>query len=348
MPPRPDHGRSLPSPGAAASTGEDRFILRRSEFVPAYLRAHERGQLAAKVETAREVLRACRACPRACQADRLDNQAGHCHTGRRARLSSAAAHFGEEDCLRGRHGSGTIFFGGCSLRCAFCQNADISRRVSGRELEASELAAAMLALQERGCHNLNLVTPTHVVPQIVEAVAIAAGEGLLLPIVYNSGGYDCAETLALLDGIVDVYMPDFKFWRAETAARYAGAPDYPQVARRALAEMNRQVGPLVIGSDGLARRGLLVRHLVMPGLVAESGAILKWLADQLSADTYVNVMAQYRPAGEVGEPDGAARRFAGIGRAPRRAEVDEVYAAGRRAGLWRFDQRRGGSGREEE
>jgi putative pyruvate formate lyase activating enzyme len=206
-------------------------------------------------------------------------------------------------------------------------------------VDGADLAAVMLSLQKRGCHNLNLVTPTHVVPQVLEALAIAAGQGLRLPVVYNSGGYDRVETLALLDGVVDVYMPDFKFWRPDTAARYAGAPDYPEVARRALTEMHRQVGPLRLGRDGLARRGVLVRHLVMPGLAAESGAILEWLARTLSPDTYVNVMAQYRPAGRVGEPEGRARRFDEIDRAPRVAEIEAVYEAGRRAGLWRFDNR---------
>jgi putative pyruvate formate lyase activating enzyme len=254
-------------------------------------------------------------------------------------VSSAFPHLGEEGCLRGTRGSGTIFFSGCSLRCAFCQNADISWLVTGCEQDAADLAATMLALQERGCHNVNLVTPTHVVPQLIEAVVIAAGLGLRLPIVYNSSGYDRAQTLALLDGVVDVYMPDFKFWRAETAARYASAPDYPDVARRALVEMHRQVGPLRFGEGGLARRGVLVRHLVMPGLTDESRAILEWLARELSPDTYVNVMAQYRPAWRVGEPDGSARRFSEIDRTPRPAEIEAVYEAGREVGLWRFDQR---------
>ncbi|MGE5125801.1 MAG: radical SAM protein [Betaproteobacteria bacterium] len=320
----------------------DRFRL--ASFEPAYVALQRDGALAVRAELARFALESCRLCPRACGARRLDDEQGTCGIGRRAVVSSAFAHLGEEECLRGGRGSGTIFFSGCSLRCAFCQNADISWQVSGRELGAAELAATMLALQERGCHNVNLVTPTHVVPQLIEAVAIAAAGGLRLPIVYNSGGYERAETLALLDGVVDVYMPDFKFWRAETAARYADAPDYPDVARRALVEMQRQVGPLRFGRDGLARRGLLVRHLVMPGLSDESGAILGWLARELSPDTYVNVMAQYRPAWRVGAREGAARRFAEIDRTPHAAEIEAAYEAGRGAGLWRFDQHRATTG----
>jgi putative pyruvate formate lyase activating enzyme len=320
----------------------DRF--RVASFEPAYLALHRDGRLRARAEHAHLALETCRLCPRACGARRLDGETGTCQVGRRAVVSSAFPHFGEEDCLRGSRGSGTIFFSGCSLRCVFCQNADISWLVSGSEHGAADLAATMLALQERGCHNVNLVTPTHVVPQLVQAVAIAAAQGLRLPIVYNSGGYDRAETLALLDGVVDVYMPDFKFWRPETAARYANAPDYPDVARRAFVEMHRQVGPLRFGRDGLARRGVLVRHLVLPGLADESGAILEWLARELSPDTYVNVMAQYRPAWHVGEPDASGRRFAEIDRTPRPAEIEAVYEAARQAGLWRFDLRRAAAG----
>jgi putative pyruvate formate lyase activating enzyme len=316
----------------------DRFRVAGLE--PAYLALHRDGRLRARAEQARFALESCRLCPRACDARRLDGETGTCGIGRRAVVSSAFAHLGEEDCLRGKRGSGTIFFAGCSLRCRFCQNAEVSWLGSGVEHEAGELAAAMLALQERGCHNLNLVTPTHVVPQLLQALSLAAEQGLRLPVVYNSSGYDRAETLALLDGVVDVYMPDFKFWRRDTAARYASADDYPEVARRALVEMQRQVGLLRFSADGLARRGLLVRHLVMPGLADESGAILEWLARELSPDTYVNVMSQYRPARQVGEPDGDGRRFAEIDRAPHAAEVEAVYEAGREAGLWRFDQRR--------
>lgn len=317
----------------------DRF--RVTSLEPAYLALHRDGRLEERARQARLQLASCRLCPRECGAHRLDGAVGTCGIGGRCLVTSAFPHMGEEDCLRGKSGSGTIFFAGCGLRCAFCQNADVSWQTAGTELEASDLAATMLSLQERGCHNLNLVTPTHVVPQLIEAVAIAAGGGLRLPIVYNSGGYDRAETLALLEGVVDVYMPDFKFWHADTAARYADAPDYPDVARRALVEMHRQVGPLRFSADGLARRGVLVRHLVLPGHADESGAILEWLARELSPDTYVNVMAQYRPAGRVGEPSGGGRLHAEIDRLPHAAEIEAVFEAGREAGLWRFDQRRG-------
>jgi len=324
--------------GAGRSTSRDRIEVKR--FEPSYLALARGGQLARRADEARQALSECRLCPRECGARRLEDGVGTCGVGRRAVVSSAFPHLGEEDCLRGTRGSGTVFFAGCSLRCAFCQNADISWQVSGEECEPEDLAAILLALQARGCHNVNLVTPTHVVPQVIEAIGLAVPRGLRLPIVYNSGGYDRVETLRLLDGIVDVYMPDFKFWSAPVAQRYALAPDYPERARAAVREMHRQVGALRLGGDGCARRGVLVRHLVMPGLAAESEAILEWIAREVSPDTWVNVMAQYRPAGRVGEPDRQGGRcFAEIDRHLRPAEVQGVVEAGRRAGLWRFDGR---------
>jgi len=314
--------------------------FRIESFEPAYLALAREGRLESRALEAQGALRECRLCPRECDTHRLDGDRGTCQVARHAVVSSAFPHLGEEDCLRGVRGSGTIFFSGCSLRCSFCQNADISWRVSGEECAAEDLAAIMLALQEGGCHNINLVTPTHVVPQLIEGLALAAGRGLRLPLVYNTGAYDRFETLRLLDGIVDVYMPDFKFWRTETAERYARAPDYPERAREAIREMHRQVGPLRFGGDGLARRGVLVRHLVMPAQVEESAAILKWLAHEISPDTWVNLMGQYRPAGKVGEPDHRGQtRFPEIGRRPRSRELEAVYEAARGAGLWRFDER---------
>jgi putative pyruvate formate lyase activating enzyme len=324
---------------AAPPLRANRFRLDAPE--PAYLALHRDGRLAERAASARSALESCRLCPRGCEARRLEGRAGTCGIGRNAVVSSAFPHLGEEDCLRGRRGSGTVFFAGCGLRCAFCQNADVSWLRLGAEHGAEDLAAVFLDLQQRGCHNLNLVTPSHVVPQVLEAVAVAAGRGLCLPIVYNSGGYDTVETLRLLDGVVDVYMPDFKFWRPETAERYAAAPDYPDRARAAVLEMHRQTGSLRFGADGLARRGVLVRHLVLPGLVEESGAIFEWLAREVSPDTYVNVMGQYRPEWRVGEPDREGRRlFAEIDRRPRAWEIESAHESALRAGLWRLDERR--------
>lgn len=305
-------------------------------FEAAYLAAARDGRLAEKAELALLELESCRACPRDCAVDRLAGAPGTCEIGRHAVVASAFPHFGEEDCLRGRNGSGTIFFAGCNLRCVFCQNWDISQRVVGQECDAATIAGLMLDLQDRGCHNINFVTPEHVVPQAVEAIAEAVPRGLALPIVYNTSAYDSLRSLELLDGLVDVYMPDFKFWRPETARRYARAHDYPERAREAIREMHRQVGDLVIDPDGVARRGLLVRHLVMPGLGDETAAIVRWLAG-LSTGTYLNLMAQYRPEHRVGGPGSSGRpRYPEIDRRPRADEIEAAYAAARSAGLWRF------------
>jgi putative pyruvate formate lyase activating enzyme len=322
----------------AAGSDAAAFVL--EDFEPAYLRLHREGRLRERVEAGLAELESCRACPRNCGCNRLIGKTATCHTGRHAIVSSAFPHFGEEDCLRGWNGSGTIFFSLCNLRCVFCQNWDISQKRSGQECTAEEIAALMLALQERGCHNINFVTPEHVAPQVLEAVAVAVEQGLRLPIVYNTGAYDALSSLRLLDGIVDIYMPDFKFWRPETSLRLALARDYPERAREAILEMHRQVGPLRFGTDGLARRGVLVRHLVMPGQTDEAAAIFEWLAREVSPDTYVNVMAQYRPDHKVGEPErDGAPRFPEIRRVPTHRELEDARASARRAGLWRFDER---------
>lgn len=302
---------------------------------PAYLALLESGELDARVERALEELSDCRVCPRDCEVDRLEDEVGVCRSGRHARVSSAFAHFGEEDCLRGWNGSGTIFFSWCNLRCVFCQNFDISQQASGEELDAEAIAAIALRLQERGCHNLNFVTPEHVVPQVIESIAIAARRGLRIPVVYNTSGYDSMGSLELLDGIVDIYMPDFKLWEHETSRRLLLAPDYPETARRAIAEMHRQVGPLQMDENGVARRGVLVRHLVMPGLLDESQAIFQWLAE-LSPETYLNLMGQYRPAGRVLEK---RDKYADIDRAPSHGELTEARRLAIEAGLSRFDER---------
>jgi putative pyruvate formate lyase activating enzyme len=242
----------------------------------------------------------CEVCPRLCKVGRLADQKGLCAIGRQAVVASYFPHFGEENCLRGWNGSGTIFFSGCNLRCVFCQNHDISWEVRGERVTPARLAQMMLELQSRGCHNINWVTPEHVVPQILEAVPLAVAGGLRLPIIYNTSSYDSLDSLRLMEGVVDVYMPDFKVWTREAARRYLRRPEYAQVAQETVKEMHRQVGPLVFGGDGLARRGLLLRHLVMPGMLAETEAILRFVAEELGPDTYVDLMAQYYPAGLVG------------------------------------------------
>jgi putative pyruvate formate lyase activating enzyme len=311
------------------------------DFEPACLALHREGRLAARVEAALAELADCHACPRNCGINRLKNETRVCHTGRYAMVASAFPHFGEEDCLRGWRGSGTIFFGLCNLRCVFCQNWDISQKPAGRERGPAEIAALMIELQERGCHNINFVTPEHVAPQVIEAIAAAVPLGLRVPIVYNTSSYDALSSLRLLEGLVDVYMPDFKFWKPETALRLCLARDYPERAREAIREMFRQVGPLQIGPDGLARRGVLVRHLVMPGQEDESAAIFDWLSRELSPDTYVNIMGQYRPEYRVGQiSQNGKAQFGEIDRHPRSAEMEAAFAAARRAGLWRFDERR--------
>lgn len=304
-------------------------------FEPAYLALHRRGELETRAEEARRHLESCDICPRACGTNRLEEKGTICKVGRRARVVNYFPHMGEEDPLRGWQGSGTIFFGRCSLRCVFCQNFDVSQMDTGREVSAGRLAQMMLELQRQGCHNINFVTPSHVVPQILEALAIAAAQGLRLPLVYNTGAYDSLHSLRLLDGIVDIYMPDFKFWKRELARRYLAAPDYPEVAQQAFKEMQRQVGVLQVDDDGLAQRGLLVRHLVMPGHEEDSARIMRFLAKEISPDTYVNLMGQYRPEGKV-----SAQKYTEINRRPTQAEMESVYRTARAAGLWRFDQRR--------
>ena len=311
-------------------------------FEPVYLGTWKRGLLDRKLEEALRELGDCRACPRDCGANRLADERRACGTGRLALVSSAFPHFGEEDCLRGWNGSGTIFFGMCNLRCVLCQNWDISQRRRGEELPAPAIAALALRLQAQGCHNVNFVTPEHVAPQLVEALACAVPRGLRVPIVYNTSAYDGLASLRLMDGLVDVYMPDFKFWRPETAHRLARAKDYPEVARAAIREMHRQVGDLRFGPDGLARRGILLRHLVMPGQSDETAEILRWIADELSPDTWVNLMGQYHPDHEVGRPGRDGRpRFADIDRPPSVAELDAARTAARDAGLWRLNERAG-------
>ena len=297
---------------------------------PAYLESLKTGLLEEKAADARSRMRHCTLCPRHCGVNRLEGETGFCRTAEQAWVSSFDPHFGEEAPLVGSGGSGTIFFTHCNLLCLFCQNFDISHGGKGEPVKDATLAGMMLQLQEAGCHNINFVTPSHVVPQILSAVALAAAEGLRVPLVYNSGGYDRVETLKLLEGVVDIYMPDFKFWDPDIAERACQARDYPKVARRALIEMHRQVGDLQIGSDGIAYRGVLLRHLVLPGGRAGTADIMEFVAEQVSANTYVNVMPQYRPCGRAGEIEGLEKK-------PTEAEFEVALAATRKAGITRID-----------
>ncbi len=303
---------------------------------PVYLRLPP-GTLEERAGASIRSLGDCRCCPRDCGVNRLADRWSACKTGRHAVVSSWFPHFGEEDCLRGRNGSGTIFFAHCNLRCVFCQNFDISQGVRpgphARSSNAEELAGIMLALQHAGCHNVNFVTPEHVVPQVVEALAIAVPLGLRIPLVYNTSAYDSAASLRWLDGIVDIYMPDFKYWTTAASRQYLMAADYPEAARAALREMHRQVGDLVLDDRGIAQRGLLLRHLVMPGALDETRAILEWVATTLSPATYVNLMDQYRPAGRVGPT-----RYRELNRRLTADEYDAAVAIATDLGL-RLDRR---------
>jgi putative pyruvate formate lyase activating enzyme len=240
-------------------------------------------------------LASCDLCPRRCGVDRLKDERGFCRCGRQAQVAGFAPHYGEEEPLVGSGGSGTIFFSGCNLTCVFCQNYDISQQGEGREVSAAALARMMLALQRHCCHNINFVTPTHVVPQILEALVLAREEGLDVPLVYNSGGYDSVETLRLLEGIFNIYMPDAKYGSDDAALSYSSAPDYTGIMNEAIREMHRQVGDLVLDEDAIAVRGLLVRHLVLPEGAAKTAEVVRFLAEEISPNTYLNVMAQYRP-----------------------------------------------------
>lgn len=319
----------MPPVFAVPPDREAAFVL--DSFRAAYLGPEVSATLGERASAAASLISECRLCPRRCGADRLRGETGVCKTLSRSRIASAFPHPGEERCLSGTNGSGTIFFNQCNLHCVFCQNTEISFGNDGDLCGPAEMAGVMISLQRLGCHNINLVTPTHVVPQIIEALREAVPMGLSIPLVYNCGGYESLETLRILDGMVDIYMPDFKFWTTETASLCTGAKDYPERAREAILEMHRQVGPLKLGRDGLARRGVLLRHLVMPNLGHESAAILGWVADKVSPDTYVNIMGQYRP-GSLGKDPHTGK----INRPLDPAELQEAFDAAIRAGLWRF------------
>lgn len=301
-------------------------------FEPAYLARLREGELERRVEIARQHEHACDLCARYCGVDRAEKLGG-CRTGVRARVSSYGPHYGEEDPLRGWRGSGTIFFAWCNLRCQYCQNYTISQAPSGQEIGSHELARMILDLQRMGCHNINLVSPSHVVAEILEALLIAAQNGLRLPLVYNTGGYDSPEALRLLNGVIDIYMPDMKYSDARTARRLSKIGNYPAVNRAAVKEMHRQVGDLSLDEHGIARRGLLVRHLVLPGGLAGTEEIVRFLAEEISPNTYLNLMDQYRPAYK-------AAQYPPLDRPLRKEEFEEALNLARRAGLKRLDKRR--------
>jgi putative pyruvate formate lyase activating enzyme len=305
-----------------------------SDFQAAYVKLMAQGELEGRVVEARTMLEECHLCGRECGVNRLEGVKGAvCRTGKKALVSSFNAHFGEEDPLVGNHGSGTIFFTNCNLKCQYCQNYDISQLGEGREVESEELAAMMLHLQDRGCHNVNFVSPTHVIPQILEALLIAAQRGLRVPLVHNTGGYDSLEALHLLDGVVDIYMPDMKYADPEAGLKYSKVKKYPEVNQAAVREMHRQVGDLVLDENGVALRGLLVRHLVLPNGLAGTRETVEFLAEEISPKTYINIMAQYRPMHK-------AREYPEIDRRPSPDELQEALDLALEAGLTRLDERR--------
>ncbi len=299
---------------------------------PLYLETHRRGWLKEKVAAAYDTLNQCNLCPRNCLVDRHHGELGLCRTGDQPVVSSYGPHFGEEAPLVGQRGSGTIFFTHCNLYCSFCQNYEISHGGEGEEISIPDLAAMMLNLQNRGCHNINFVTPSHQVSQILAALPPAIEGGLNVPLVYNTGGYDALQTLQLLEGVVDVYMPDFKFWDPAVAKDLCEAEDYPEIARQALKEMHRQVGDLVMDEDGVARRGLLVRHLVLPDGLAGTKEVASFIAREISPQTYINVMGQYRPCGRASDHPSLSKFLTGL-------EHHEAMRIAREAGLTRLDHR---------
>ena len=302
------------------------------KWEPLYIETHRRGLLKEKIAAAYDILSQCNLCPRNCLVDRHHGERGWCRTGNQPVTSSYGPHFGEEGPLVGSRGSGTIFFTHCNLYCIFCQNYEISHGGEGEEVSLADLAAMMLSLQQRGCHNINFVTPSHQVYQILAALPLAIERGLKASLVYNTGGYDAVETLRLLDGVIDIYMPDFKFWDPAVAAELCQAKDYPEVARQALKEMHRQVGDLALDEDGVARRGLLVRHLVLPDGLAGTGEIMEFLAREISPHTYVNVMGQYRPCGRASEHASLRKNLTAL-------EHAEALRLALEAGLTRLDRR---------
>jgi len=295
----------------------------------AYIASYNSGILQKRKEKAFNQLKNCNLCPRNCGIDRTSGEVGICKTGVKALVASYSPHYGEEAPLVGKNGSGTIFFSQCNLLCNFCQNYDISHEGKGVEVSKSHLARMMLELQQMGCHNINFVTPSHVIPQILAALEVAIEHGLDIPLVYNTSAYDQVESIKLLDGIIDIYMPDFKFWDSIVAEETCNAPDYPEKAKDAIKEMFRQVGDLQIENE-IAVHGLLVRHLVMPNGLTETKNIMQFLANKISINTYVNIMPQYRPCGTVFDNEKLSRTIT-------RKEYESALQFAKNRGLTRLD-----------
>lgn len=277
----------------------DIFFFRRTSegvFEPSYLKLHRSGELKRRGEKLWAMMESCELCPRMCKVNKLKGEKGFCQADSTLEISSAHPHFGEERPLVGKGGSGTIFLSNCSLRCVFCINYSISQEGEGTRRTIDHFASMMLSLQKTGCPNINVVTPTHYSPHILLALDKAASRGLKVPLVYNTCGWERTEILKMLDGIVDIYLPDFKYFNGKKAARYSsGASEYPEVTKQALLEMHRQVGVAKPAAGGLMQRGLMIRHLVMPNNTGDSEKIIDWIADNLPADTYLNIMSQYSP-----------------------------------------------------
>lgn len=299
---------------------------------PSYLNLLETGEIDKRIEVFYKKLEKCDLCPNECKVDRTKGERGICRVGDKPMVSSYGPHFGEERPLVGRHGSGAIFFTYCNLSCVYCQNWEISHLGEGDVVDTEDLARIMLILQVWGCHNINLVTPTHQVPFIVKAIKIAAERGLRLPIVYNCGGYEAIETLRLLEDIVEIYMPDIKYMDDEVALRLSKVKNYSKVVKEALKEMHRQVGDLII-EDGIAKRGLIVRHLVLPGDLSQTEEVIKFIAEEISKNTYFNLMDQYRPCGE-------AWKYPPLNRKITREEWNKALSLAYKYGLTRLDDRR--------
>lgn len=306
--------------------------MSRKDFRAVYLETYEKGLFPERIRQAFLLLEKCTVCPRKCSVDRTRGEKGFCRAGGIPEISSYGPHFGEERPLVGRHGSGTIFLTYCNLGCIFCQNYSISRLGEGDEISFEKFSGIMVQLQRTGCHNINFVSPSHFVPHILKALPAAIEKGLTVPLVYNTGGYDSLDALKLLDGVFDIYMPDFKYTRSDVAEKYSQASDYPAVVEAALKEMHRQTGDLVMDEQGIALRGLLVRHLVLPAGLAGTREAMRFLATEISRDTYVNIMEQYHPCGDLIPPDSPlARRIT-------REEFREAVRIAKEEGITRIDR----------